>query len=114
MATINLNITQNDTININVVSSENNGSKQRVSKDEVFDRLYKDLVHKSNNMKEHLWYEVFYDFAEDFDEKIYPIIKDMSYETAFTYCWGYLVQQDEYYGSEQYTRDLDSMLRKGV
>ncbi len=111
MATINLNISQNDTININVVSSESNDNKQRVSKDELFERLYKDLVHKSNNMEKHLWYEVFYDFKEDFDT-IYPHIKDIPYDIAFWTCWGYLVQQDEYYGSEQYLKDLDSMLSK--
>lgn len=110
MATINLNINQNDTININVVSSENKSDNSNgLSKDELFDKLYKDLVHKSNNMKEHLWYEVFYDFAEGFDA-IYPHIKNMPYELAFFTCWGYLVQQDAYYGSEQYIRDLDSML----
>lgn len=108
MATININAGTNDVININVVTLP----KTEVSKKDLFNKLNKDLVNKSNNLKKHLWYEVFYDFADDFDEKIYPIIKDMPYETAFTYCWGLLRDYDAYYDSDQYIKDLNGMLKK--
>ena len=109
MATINLNVSGNDVININVVNPTKEPTKEEINA--LHDKLRSELVHKSNNAKHHFWYEVFIDFSEDFDEVLYPLIKDLPYEAAFDLCWGYLQRRDDYYASPSWIEDLNDMIK---
>ena len=109
MATINLNVSEKDVININVVAPK----EEKATQEEInalHDKLRRELVHKSNNAKHHFWYEVFIDFSEDFDDVLYPLIKDLPYEAAFDLCWGYLQRRDDYYSSPSWIEDLNKMI----
>ena len=111
MATINLNVNSNDVININVVNANAERKPTQGEVNALHNKLRSELVNKSNNAKQHFWYEVFIDFSEDFEEVLFPLIKDLPYEAAFDLCWGYLQRRDDYYGSDQYTNDLDEMYK---
>ena len=107
MAIININLGENDVININMDSQQNH---QTMSADELHDRLRRELVRKSNGMEHPFWYEVFIDFSDNFDDVIYPLIKNLPYDAAFDLSWGYLQRMDDYYSSPKYVDDLDEML----
>lgn len=117
MAIININVGENDVLNINVVgtnqSSEVNDNKEVI--DALYEKLKKDLneYNKKRYEKEHKcwWYEVFIDFGEEFDDCIYPIIKDMNYQDQFTYCFGYMERSDNYYNSDEHYENLNQMLK---
>lgn len=106
MAVININLGENDVININMAQQ----NQQTMSADELHDKLKRELVRKSNGMECPFWYEVFIDFSENFDDVIYPLIKNLPYDAAFDLSWGYLQRRDDYYSSPNYVGDLNEML----
>lgn len=114
MATININIGKDDVLNINVA-----GTQQASDDKEVINALYEKLYsalsdyNRKRYEEEHKcwWYEVFIDFGEDFDEFIYPKIKDMDYEEQFTFCLGYMYRRDNYYFSPEHYDALNEMVR---
>ena len=118
MAIININVGENDVLNINVVGT--NQSSEVNDNKEVIDALYKKLKKDLNEYnskrykKEHKcwWYEVFIDFGEQFDDCIYPIIKDMNYQDQFTYCFGYMERCDNYYFSDEHYESLNQMVKE--
>lgn len=110
MATINITLGKDDVLNINTTSSKEDFSKE---KDELKSKLHKRLVEYSNNRKHPFWYEVFYDFTENFDE-IYPKVRGMDFEEAFVYCVGICTLQDDYYNSPQYFDALNKALSKAT
>ena len=116
MATININIGKEDVLNVNVSetqqTSEVKDSKETI--DALYKKLKKDLSlynHKRHE-EEHKswWYEVFIDFDEDFDEFIYPQIKDMDYEEQYTFCLGYMWRRESYYFSPDHYDALNKMI----
>lgn len=79
--------------------------------DALYYKLKHELVYKSNHSKHPFWYEVFVDFNEDFDEVLYPVIKDLPYWAAFDLCWGYLQSREDYYDSPSWIEDLNKMIK---
>ena len=81
----------------------------------VIDKLYYDmkervgLLMKAENRKP-FWYEVWIDFGEDFDEIIYPKIKDLQPDAAARYCLDYMERRERFYGSPYYYAMLDKMV----
>jgi hypothetical protein len=120
MATINVNAGKNDVINVNVnnesIQVENEQEKDEQEKINTMHDTLRSMLNKYNNKRyatEHKawWYEVFCDFSEDFDNAIYPIIKDMEVYQAYTYCLGYMYMRDSYYNSPAWINDLNNMLK---
>jgi len=110
MATININVGKEDVININLVGTQNTTTNNKEAINALYLKLRKELSNFNNKLEPHWWYETFIDFSEDFDEEIYPIIKDMPYKEQVTYCVGYMSRQDAYYASDDYINDLNTML----
>lgn len=116
MATINVNADKNDVININVNGeSQQQPESEQQKINELHDTL-RSMLNKYNNKRyatEHKawWYEVFCDFGQDFDDAIYPVIKDMEVYQAYTYCLGYMYMRDSYYNSPAWINDLNNMLK---
>lgn len=110
MATININIGNEDVLNINVAGTQH---VEHESIKELHDKLKVVLnAYNSKRYKEehkHWWYEVFIDFSEDFKDFIYPIIKDMDFEEQYTYCLGYMWRRDSYYFSEEHYDFLNKL-----
>jgi hypothetical protein len=118
MAQININIGKDDVLNINVTGTQQQTSEVKDSEkdiDALHDKLRHDLNVYNNKRyeKEHdsWWYEVFYDFTEDFDDIIYPKIKDMPYEEQYTFCLGYMWKRDSYYFSDEHYDFLNAMVK---
>ena len=107
MATININIGSNDIVNVSVIDAN---KIKHESKEKLYEKLYNDIKERCKEKKERFWYEVFIDFSEDFDDVIYPTIKDLPYDAALDLCWGYLVRRELYYSSPQWIEDLDKSL----
>ena len=101
MTTINIHIRKEDVVNINLCkdkqSTLENTEKESIGG--LATKLYNDLkeFNKRNDKEKGWWYEVFIDFKEDFEEFIYPTIKDMRYEEQFTFCLGYMYKMDIYH-----------------
>jgi hypothetical protein len=114
MATININVGKNDIVNINVASTQQ-VTNDNESIEPLYRKLRADLSKYNSDMYEkehnHWWYEVFVDFDEDFDEFIYPKIKDMDYEEQYTFCLGYMYRRDAYYFSPNYYNDMNEMVK---
>ena len=116
MATINIKIGKDDVLNVNLVGT--NQSSEATDSKEVIDALYEKLKadlsaynHKRYEKEhKHWWYEVFIDFGEDFDELIYPKIKDMGYEEQYTFCLGYMWERENHYFSPDYYKAMDAMV----
>ena len=109
MATININATSNDIININVANAEEKPlSKEEL--DAIFDKYNKALQKRAVETSTRFWYEVWIDFDEVFND-LYPMIKDLPFEGGLDLCWGYLCRREAYYSSPTYYQDLDNMLK---
>lgn len=116
MAVININIGKDDVLNLNVVgtsqSNEVNYSKEVIYA--LYKKLKADLIAYNNKRykeeHKHWWYEVFIDFDDDFDECIYPKIKDIEYDGQYTFCLGYMFRRDEYYFSPNYYKSMNAMV----
>ena len=120
MATINLNITRDDVVSINVQGNDA-GQNESVTidkdlREETYKRLEKDLCQYNHEMYEnehkHWWYEVWADFGESFDDVIYPKIKDMSHDEQYTFCLGYMWERDGYYFSPAHYEFLNKMVKE--
>lgn len=118
MAEININIGKDDVLNINVAGTqetiETTDNKEDIEELCVKLRRALSKYNSDRHQKEHKcwWYEVFVDFQEDFEELIYPHIKDMEYEEQFTFCLGYMWRRDSYYFSPQHYDDLNEMVSR--
>jgi hypothetical protein len=112
MATINVNVGKNDVVTINVNGDQQPENEQSI--DKLYNILRRMLVKYDNDKydkeRKAWWYEVFADFNEDFEDAIYPVIKDMELHQAYTYCLGYMYMRDFYYDSQDYINDLNDML----
>jgi hypothetical protein len=118
MATININIEtkETDVINVNVNGTQQESEQEKKEKINALHTKLRGMLNKYNSKryeseKKHWWYEVFVDFDEDFDDAIYPIIKDMDISAAYTHCLGYMYMRDAYYFSPEYFEDLNEMVR---
>lgn len=57
-----------------------------------------------------LWYEVWIDLSEQFDDKMWPTIKDLPVEAAAKYVLNWLVEQEHFYDSPHYIEMLNGQL----
>ena len=111
MATININVSENDVININVNNAEStNANEPKLGKEELFKKIYHDLSSYAKENKKRYWYEVWIDFDEGWDG-IYEEIKGLSYKAMFDTCLGFINRMEDYYDSPKYYEDLNEMIK---
>lgn len=112
MATINLNVTPNDVVSINVCGAEANPTEEEL--DDLYYKLKKALCKRAKDTDTNFWYEVWIDLDEDFDETIYPLIKNMPFDAQVDFCWGFLCRCDNYYFSDEWKEDWNKWLRDNL
>lgn len=105
MATININASSNDIININVTDS-----KPQISKEDLYKKVLVDLTKYSKENEKRWWYEVWIDLEESWDG-IYEEVKNLSYRAVVDTCIGFLQRMDDYYGSPKWYEDMNEMVK---
>ena len=111
MATININVGENDVININVNNAEStNASEPKLGKKELYEKIYHELKLYAKENKKQYWYEVWIDFDEGWDG-IYEQIKDLHHQAMFDTCLGFINRMEYYYDSPKYYQDLNKMIK---
>ena len=107
MATININVGENDIININV---EGSNETPKINKEDLYRQMREELSTFCKENNKRYWYEVWIDFSEDWDG-IYEQIKNLDHQAAFDTCFGFLERMEAYYNSPRYYEDLNDMIK---